>query len=69
MRIAFYAPLKAPGHATPSGDRRMGRLIVAALEAARHRLPASKTTTRMPLRAKWSAAVHPEMPPPTTAAS
>ncbi len=36
MRIAFYAPLKAPGHPTPSGDRRMGRLIVAALEAARH---------------------------------
>jgi glycosyltransferase involved in cell wall biosynthesis len=38
MRIAFYAPLKAPGHATPSGDRRMGRLIVAALEAARHKV-------------------------------
>ena len=36
MRIAFYAPLKAPGHPTPSGDRRMGRLIVAALKAARH---------------------------------
>ena len=36
MRIAFYAPLKAPDHPTPSGDRRMGRLILAALELARH---------------------------------
>ena len=36
MRIAFYAPLKAPNHATPSGDRRMARLLMAALEAAGH---------------------------------
>ncbi|MDP6404864.1 MAG: glycosyltransferase family 4 protein [Alphaproteobacteria bacterium] len=36
MRIAFYAPLKAPTHATPSGDRRMARLLTAALEAAGH---------------------------------
>ncbi|MFQ5957916.1 MAG: glycosyltransferase family 4 protein [Alphaproteobacteria bacterium] len=36
MRIAFYAPLKAPVHAVPSGDRRMAGLIVAALEAAGH---------------------------------
>jgi glycosyltransferase involved in cell wall biosynthesis len=33
-RIAFYAPLKAPDHPTPSGDRRMGRLLIQALEAA-----------------------------------
>ncbi len=36
MRIAFYAPLKAPTHAVPSGDRRVGRLFIAALEAAGH---------------------------------
>lgn len=33
-RIAFYAPLKAPSHPTPSGDRRMGRLLIQALTAA-----------------------------------
>ncbi|MBT3535992.1 MAG: glycosyltransferase family 4 protein [Rhodospirillaceae bacterium] len=33
-RIAFYAPLKAPNHPTPSGDRRMARLLIRALEAA-----------------------------------
>lgn len=32
-RIAFYAPLKAPTHPTPSGDRRMARLLIGALEA------------------------------------
>ncbi len=31
--IAFYAPLKAPTHPTPSGDRRMARLLMQALEA------------------------------------
>lgn len=31
-RIAFYAPLKAPTHPTPSGDRRMARLLIKALE-------------------------------------
>jgi glycosyltransferase involved in cell wall biosynthesis len=36
MRIAFYAPLKSPDHPTPSGDRRMARLLVTALEAAGH---------------------------------
>lgn len=30
-RIAFYAPMKPPTHATPSGDRQMARAIVAAL--------------------------------------
>ncbi len=33
-RIAFYAPLKAPSHPTPSGDRRMARLLIQAIEAA-----------------------------------
>ena len=36
MNIAFYAPLKAPDHETPSGDRRMAGLLLAALKAAGH---------------------------------
>jgi glycosyltransferase involved in cell wall biosynthesis len=36
MRIAFYAPLKPPDHPTPSGDRRMARLLIAALRARGH---------------------------------
>lgn len=36
MRIAFYAPLKAPTHATPSGDRRVARLLMQALSLAGH---------------------------------
>ncbi|MEM8752388.1 MAG: glycosyltransferase family 1 protein, partial [Pseudomonadota bacterium] len=33
-RIAFYAPMKAPDHPSPSGDRRMARLLMHALERA-----------------------------------
>lgn len=36
MRIAFYAPLKPPTHPVPSGDRRMARLLMAALARANH---------------------------------
>ena len=36
MRLAFYAPLKPPDHPVPSGDRRMGRLLIQALERAGH---------------------------------
>ena len=36
MRVAFYAPLKAPDHPVPSGDRRMARLLLAALRAGGH---------------------------------
>ncbi len=36
MRIAFYAPLKAPDHPVPSGDRAMARLLIAALRAGGH---------------------------------
>ncbi len=32
MRVAFYAPMKAPSHPLPSGDRRMARLLIAALQ-------------------------------------
>lgn len=38
MKIAFYAPLKPPGHPVPSGDRLMARQIMAALERAGHRV-------------------------------
>ena len=38
MRIAFYAPLKAPTHPVPSGDRRVARLLVQAMEAAGHQV-------------------------------
>ncbi len=36
MRIAFYAPLKAPTHETASGDRRVARLLMDALQLAGH---------------------------------
>jgi len=38
MRIAFYAPLKPPDHPVPSGDRRMARLLMAALRHAGHQV-------------------------------
>ncbi len=31
---AFYAPLKAPGHPTPSGDREIARGLMLALDRA-----------------------------------
>ena len=36
MRVAFYAPLKPPDHPVPSGDRRVARLLIEALELAGH---------------------------------
>ena len=36
MRVAFYAPLKPPGHLIPSGDRHIARLFLAALRRAGH---------------------------------
>ena len=38
MRIAFYAPMKAPHHPVPSGDRQIARLFQAALGAAGHQV-------------------------------
>lgn len=38
MRIAFYAPMKPPTASHPSGDRRMARALMAALELAGHRV-------------------------------
>ncbi|MFN5588565.1 MAG: glycosyltransferase family 1 protein, partial [Holosporales bacterium] len=34
MRVAFYAPLKAPDHPVPSGDRQIARLLLKALAHA-----------------------------------
>jgi glycosyltransferase involved in cell wall biosynthesis len=49
MRIAFYAPLKSPDHPVPSGDRRVGRLLVEALEHAGHEVSlASSLRTHEP---------------------
>ncbi len=36
MRIAFYAPMKAPDDLTPSGDREMAGLLISTLSMARH---------------------------------
>jgi len=36
MRVAFYAPMKPPGHPVPSGDRRMARLLIEALRRGGH---------------------------------
>ena len=36
MKVAFYAPLKSPDHPTPSGDRLIGRMLLAALRAGGH---------------------------------
>jgi glycosyltransferase involved in cell wall biosynthesis len=36
MRIAFYAPMKSPHYPTLSGDRQIGRLLLAALSGAGH---------------------------------
>ena len=35
-RVAFYAPMKPPQHPVPSGDRRIARLLVAALRLGGH---------------------------------
>lgn len=34
VQIAFYAPLKHPGHSAPSGDRTVARLLLSALALA-----------------------------------
>lgn len=38
MRIGFYAPLKPPDHAAPSGDRRMARLFIQLLRNLGHQV-------------------------------
>ncbi len=49
MRIAFHAPLKPPDAPTPSGDRRMARLLLAALRQSGHDVRlASRLRSREP---------------------
>ena len=43
MRIAFYAPLKAPSHAVVSGDRAMAGLMMRALAEAGHAVTLAST--------------------------
>ena len=43
MRIAFYAPLKPPTHAVPSGDRRVARLLINALVKTGHNVELAST--------------------------
>jgi glycosyltransferase involved in cell wall biosynthesis len=38
VNIAFYAPMKSPDHTRPSGDRRIARLLIKALESSGHRI-------------------------------
>lgn len=38
LRVALYAPLKAPGHPVPSGDRLMSQLLMACLQEAGHQV-------------------------------
>ncbi len=43
MKIAFYAPMKAPGHRVPSGDRAVARLVWQALASLGHDLVLAST--------------------------
>jgi glycosyltransferase involved in cell wall biosynthesis len=36
MKVAFYAPMKPPDHAVPSGDRAIARALVRAMRLAGH---------------------------------
>lgn len=59
LRIAFYAPLKAPDHPVPSGDRQMARMLIACLERAGHRVEViSSLRTYLPVSddaPRWAA--------------
>lgn len=66
MRVAFYAPLKAPDHPVPSGDRTIARLLIAALKRGgatveiasrlRTRLAAADEAAQRAMAAKGEAA-------------
>lgn len=43
MKVAFYAPMKAPDHPVPSGDRQMARLLIEALRLAGHDVTVAST--------------------------
>ena len=38
MKVAFFAPLKSPEHAVPSGDRQMARALIRAMTFAGHQV-------------------------------
>lgn len=64
MRIAFYAPMKAPDHPVPSGDRTIARGFIAALTTAGHQVRVVSTFTsrdpvgdRQPVIAKTAAPI------------
>jgi glycosyltransferase involved in cell wall biosynthesis len=38
VNIAFYAPMKSPHHPNPSGDRRIARLLIKALQTSGHKV-------------------------------
>ena len=54
MKVAFFAPMKPPGHPVPSGDRAMGRALIAALTTSGHAV-AIASTLRI-----WCATPEPE---------
>ncbi|MBN33606.1 MAG: glycosyl transferase family 1 [Rhodospirillaceae bacterium] len=43
MKIAFYAPMKAPSHRVPSGDRTVAQLLMTALRHAGHEVTLAST--------------------------
>ncbi|RVU36267.1 glycosyltransferase [Hwanghaeella grinnelliae] len=44
MWIEFYAPMKAPTHPVPSGDRRMARLLMQVLAQGGHKVTLASST-------------------------
>jgi glycosyltransferase involved in cell wall biosynthesis len=44
MWIEFYAPMKAPTHPVPSGDRRMARLLMRVLAMGGHKVTLASST-------------------------
>ena len=56
-RLLFFAPLKAPDHPTPSGDRTVARLIARALKRDVLALWLAARDPRVPWYAKAVAGV------------
>ena len=55
MRIGFYAPLKAPHHPVPSGDRQMARNLIAALSHAGHAVELLSDLRAYSSESQWEA--------------
>jgi len=43
VNVAFYAPMKPPDHAVPSGDRAIARALIAALQGCGHDVHVAST--------------------------